>query len=104
MMCKCSADTKLVYVNNSKGCPVCTCVTSNETENVVDCTLPKEVGKCRARFSRFYYNAETKSCEKFIYGGCTGNSNNFFTKQACENKCLPKEAKAPSNLLLLTIF
>ena len=97
MMCKCTANSKLVYVNNSKGCPICTCVVEKENQEtrgvlaVDECSLPKLTGLCRARFTRYYHNSDTKSCEVFVYGGCQGNSNNFFTKLACENKCLPKE-------------
>jgi hypothetical protein len=29
----------------------------------------------------------SKSCEKFHYGGCFGNGNNFETKNDCKNKC-----------------
>ncbi len=101
MMCKCSADSTLVYVNNSKGCPVCTCVNLEEKENDADCSLPKEVGQCRAHLSRYYFNSSTKVCEKFYYGGCSGNSNNFFTKLACENKCLPKSPISSSIVVLI---
>lgn len=42
---------------------------------------------CRARFTRFYYNTESKECAEFIYGGCGGNGNRFMTKEECEQKC-----------------
>jgi len=54
------------------------------------CTQPKETGRCRARFDRFYYNSETNECSAFTYGGCEGNGNNFQTKQLCESKCVKK--------------
>ncbi|GFT08121.1 hypothetical protein NPIL_166491, partial [Nephila pilipes] len=52
------------------------------------CELEKVVGPCKARFPRFFYNKSTKRCEKFFYGGCRGNENNFKTKQKCEVACL----------------
>lgn len=91
MFCKCIAGSKLVYVNNRKGCPVCTCVKDTKEEDNI-CELPKEQGVCRAHFIRYYFNPSTQKCETFIYGGCGGNKNNFFTKKACEAKCLPKKA------------
>ncbi|XP_031572467.1 U-actitoxin-Avd3n-like [Actinia tenebrosa] len=52
------------------------------------CLLPKVVGRCRARFHRFYYDSKTRRCEGFIYGGCGGNANNFSTMKECLETCL----------------
>ncbi len=30
-----------------------------------------------AFFVRYGYDAETKSCRQFVYGGCLGNNNRF---------------------------
>uniref|UniRef100_A0A8C6XC87 BPTI/Kunitz inhibitor domain-containing protein n=1 Tax=Naja naja TaxID=35670 RepID=A0A8C6XC87_NAJNA len=51
------------------------------------CTLPPKVGKCKAWFLRFYFNAATGNCEGFIYGGCEGNKNNFETLGQCRATC-----------------
>jgi len=34
----------------------------------------------------------SNECERFIYGGCEGNENNFHVKLACEAIC-----KKPNN-------
>ncbi|RUS85409.1 hypothetical protein EGW08_006800, partial [Elysia chlorotica] len=52
-----------------------------------ECLLPKIIGRCRAAFPRFFYNDSTGSCERFLYGGCGGNANNFRTVSACESRC-----------------
>jgi len=52
-----------------------------------DCLLPKKPGPCKAYFPRFYYDTKKKSCQKFIYGGCQGNDNNFKSLEECERKC-----------------
>nr|Q9TWG0.1 RecName: Full=KappaPI-actitoxin-Avd3b; Short=KappaPI-AITX-Avd3b; AltName: Full=Kunitz-type serine protease inhibitor kalicludine-1; Short=AsKC1 [Anemonia sulcata]AAB35413.1 kalicludine 1, AsKC1 [Anemonia sulcata=sea anemones, toxin, Peptide, 58 aa] [Anemonia sulcata] len=52
-----------------------------------DCLLPMDVGRCRASHPRYYYNSSSKRCEKFIYGGCRGNANNFHTLEECEKVC-----------------
>jgi hypothetical protein len=52
------------------------------------CNLGPEVGPCKARLSRFYYDSSTKKCTQFFYGGCNGNENNFNTTEECENKCV----------------
>ncbi|KAH7973007.1 hypothetical protein HPB52_020217 [Rhipicephalus sanguineus] len=51
------------------------------------CELPKKVGPCRAHVPRYYYNTTTDTCEKFVYGGCKGNANNFETLKQCETRC-----------------
>ncbi|KAH9374646.1 hypothetical protein HPB48_019825 [Haemaphysalis longicornis] len=51
------------------------------------CYLPKVVGRCLAYMPRYYYNTTTRMCEKFIYGGCGGNANNFLTFLECNQTC-----------------
>ncbi|XP_041071094.1 kunitz-type protease inhibitor 1-like [Carcharodon carcharias] len=51
------------------------------------CTFPPVTGRCRADFSRFYYNPYTKSCERFTYGGCEGNGNRFEKEDTCMQAC-----------------
>lgn len=52
------------------------------------CNLPKVVGPCRANMERYFYNIQSRKCEKFFYGGCRGNKNNFITKEKCQEKCV----------------
>ena len=52
------------------------------------CGEPKGViGWCRARLPRWTYDKHSRKCEKFYYGGCRGDANNFMNKRACENVC-----------------
>ncbi|XP_075757222.1 papilin-like [Pelodiscus sinensis] len=51
------------------------------------CRLPPEVGPCKARIPSYFYNPVTKSCERFIYGGCKGNGNRFATEAECLRTC-----------------
>ncbi|XP_056467924.1 kunitz-type protease inhibitor 2 isoform X1 [Gadus chalcogrammus] len=51
------------------------------------CRSLMKVGSCKAAFTRFYYDMDTQSCRKFIYGGCEGNGNNFESVQECETAC-----------------
>ncbi|XP_052766205.1 uncharacterized protein LOC128207366 isoform X2 [Mya arenaria] len=43
--------------------------------------------RCLAYFENWTYNPSTRVCEKFVYGGCGGSSNNFDTEEACNRKC-----------------
>ncbi|XP_064648807.1 papilin-like [Lineus longissimus] len=54
------------------------------------CSLKLDRGPCRATLTKFFFNAETKKCEEFVYGGCVGNDNRFDSLKDCEDKCAPK--------------
>lgn len=54
------------------------------------CFLPKLTGPCKAYFPKYYFNHKTGKCEKFIYGGCMGNTNSFKTVTDCNDTCACK--------------
>lgn len=54
-------------------------------ENV--CGLDKEAGPCYGYFVRWYYDVKNSRCDRFVYGGCQGNENNYLTLKECEQKC-----------------
>ncbi|XP_077542153.1 kunitz-like toxin PcKuz3 [Haemaphysalis longicornis] len=51
------------------------------------CLQPVAPGPCEAHIPRFYYNANTRRCQPFIYGGCRGNDNRFPDLQTCRRLC-----------------
>ncbi|XP_031167094.2 kunitz-type protease inhibitor 2 isoform X2 [Sander lucioperca] len=51
------------------------------------CGAEPDGGHCRAAFQHWYYNSKTGSCQTFMYGGCRGNRNNYFTEEDCINSC-----------------
>lgn len=95
MFCKCQASYKVVYAKNSKGCDICSCQKKDNSQNddIDVCSLPVEIGLCKASLSRYFYDSKLGKCINFNYGGCQGNGNNFFTKKACEYKCAPKKTE-----------
>ncbi|XP_075976316.1 inter-alpha-trypsin inhibitor-like [Anticarsia gemmatalis] len=54
------------------------------------CLLKPKRGPCRAGIEMYYYNADTKNCSTFLWGGCQGNGNRFDSKALCEEGCLSK--------------
>ncbi|CAP32591.2 Protein CBG13980 [Caenorhabditis briggsae] len=61
------------------------------------CTEPLRVGDCKQSVRQFWYNAETKTCESFLYTGCQGNNNRFNSLNECQSYCknINAEPKCP---------
>ncbi|XP_055022592.1 kunitz-type protease inhibitor 2 [Boleophthalmus pectinirostris] len=51
------------------------------------CAAPLVVGPCRAAFPRWFFNVSSGNCERFIYGGCKGNKNNYNSEEQCTHTC-----------------
>ncbi|XP_052753939.1 kunitz-like toxin PcKuz3 [Galleria mellonella] len=51
------------------------------------CLQKLESGRCLAYMPRYGYQVATKKCERFIYGGCGQNDNNFVTLEECQRRC-----------------
>nr|XP_022309869.1 kunitz-type serine protease inhibitor textilinin-2-like [Crassostrea virginica] len=62
-----------------------------EADRPAFCSLPFEYGtRCRGRFPRWWFNLETETCQKKIYGGCDKNDNHFLTRNDCAATCQEK--------------
>ncbi|CAN7976519.1 unnamed protein product, partial [Ixodes persulcatus] len=55
-----------------------------------NCESPADPGPCKGYFLRWFFNVETSECEQFVYGGCKGNLNNYYSKEQCESTCAPR--------------
>ncbi|XP_075556993.1 boophilin-H2-like [Dermacentor variabilis] len=60
------------------------------------CGQKADVGFCKAKLPRWWFNKETGKCEVFYYGGCGGNENKYLTKKKCEKTCSPAKAMRKS--------
>ncbi|XP_033734943.1 WAG22 antigen-like [Pecten maximus] len=58
-----------------------------DCERRCSCHMPPGPGPCRASMERWYYNEKKGCCERFTFGGCKPNGNNFESKRACEKTC-----------------
>ncbi|XP_048401759.1 hedgehog-interacting protein isoform X1 [Stegostoma tigrinum] len=72
--------------------PQCELVDRN-TERVARaaaCQQPRKHGNCNAPVRRWFFNADTRLCEQFLYRGCQGNKNRFSSYEECVKTCLPR--------------
>ena len=60
------------------------------------CRLYPESGPCKAIFKKYYFDAATKRCREFIYGGCEGVVP-FDTKEECDKACAGPIINIPPN-------
>ena len=68
------------------------------------CSLSPQVGHCRPRFLRYYYNSRTGQCQTFYYGGCGGNGNNFRSLSQCKRKCMPSKLNLHQCVLQIVLY
>ncbi|XP_037654281.1 protein AMBP isoform X2 [Choloepus didactylus] len=54
---------------------------------VAACSLPIVQGPCRGNFQLWAFDAVQGKCIQFIYGGCHGNGNKFYSEKECKEYC-----------------
>ncbi|XP_070797968.1 actinia tenebrosa protease inhibitors-like [Pituophis catenifer annectens] len=60
-----------------------------------DCDLPEVKGPCDNLELRWFHNSKSKRCERFFYGGCYGNANNYKEINECERCCVSPDVNKP---------
>jgi hypothetical protein len=58
-----------------------------EIECIATCAQPADTGDCQAAIPRWYYSPLSGHCERFVWGGCGGNDNNFESEDSCRSVC-----------------
>ncbi|XP_019769290.2 papilin isoform X1 [Dendroctonus ponderosae] len=51
------------------------------------CDQSKAEGPCRGQYRRYFFDKTSGQCQPFSYGGCRGNTNNFASLEACNQRC-----------------
>ncbi|XP_039767498.1 papilin isoform X3 [Ornithorhynchus anatinus] len=59
------------------------------------CLLPGALGPCPHWTTRWYFVAAAAGCNRFWYGGCHGNRNNFASEEDCRRSCRPETEPGP---------
>lgn len=60
------------------------------------CDLKPDIGPCKAIFWHYFFNPETRKCEKFLYGGCEGTVP-FETEEECVALCEKDDAASSTH-------
>uniref|UniRef100_A0A8B9PC49 Kunitz-type protease inhibitor 1 n=1 Tax=Apteryx owenii TaxID=8824 RepID=A0A8B9PC49_APTOW len=59
----------------------------NVTNKKGHCLDLPDTGLCTESIPRWYYNPFAEKCDRFTYGGCDGNQNNFGEEEECMKSC-----------------
>uniref|UniRef100_A0A0R3RG30 Kunitz/Bovine pancreatic trypsin inhibitor domain protein n=1 Tax=Elaeophora elaphi TaxID=1147741 RepID=A0A0R3RG30_9BILA len=59
------------------------------------CEQSLSIGYGGEKISRWFYDASSKKCLKFVYSGLGGNENNFLSRKSCEESCREREDYCP---------
>ncbi|XP_074853104.1 kunitz-type protease inhibitor 1 isoform X2 [Carettochelys insculpta] len=59
----------------------------NVTTHQGHCVDLPDTGLCQESIPRWYYNPFAEKCDRFTYGGCEGNKNNFEEEEECLQSC-----------------
>ncbi|CAL1298865.1 unnamed protein product, partial [Larinioides sclopetarius] len=52
-----------------------------------NCVEEPDTGYCRALFYNWYFDQQTGTCREFVYGGCGGNGNRYWSEEECLENC-----------------
>ena len=72
--------------------------------STVMCSLQPDTGPCKASFLSYYWNINTRQCERFIYGGCGGSYNRFLDAISCASTCGKYVAKCFGTFISLIVL
>ena len=75
---------------------------------IADCHKPAVKGPCKSHLTMYAYDWLKDTCHDFVYGGCGGNGNRFFTMSECQSVCKNrgrnKDTSKPFKYLLQQLF
>lgn len=60
------------------------------------CEPAPVTGPCRASIWAWGYHTVNRTCQRFLYGGCGGNTNRFKNKVSCQVCCRGNWAERPA--------
>lgn len=64
------------------------CISGKERDDLmhVDCLTAPDPGPCKGAIASYYYDYQSDSCRRFLYGGCQGRRP-FASLDACVKAC-----------------
>ncbi|XP_038071354.1 TGF-beta receptor type-1-like isoform X2 [Patiria miniata] len=67
------------------------------------CNLKPAFGDCDMEAFLWYYNTTLNDCQQFVYSGCGGNDNKFYTKDSCLRQCHDYKAKPDEPISMVNL-
>lgn len=60
---------------------------SGSPSEVSICYAPPDPGNCTDSIPSYYYDPAAQRCSAFVYTGCGGNANRYYSIEQCERQC-----------------
>ncbi|OXB66523.1 hypothetical protein ASZ78_011638 [Callipepla squamata] len=89
------ADSIFILANKGNLCETCTPpvpIWGERDSQNVNVSHRRLLLPLSGMLSRFFYNTSSMACETFLYGGCLGNGNNFYSEKECLQACRTEAA------------
>ena len=66
------------------------------------CSMERDTGPCTDYRAVWYFEPVSRTCRRFLFGGCDGNGNKFNSSEECHSRCLDRQDVAMTTIATTT--